>query len=566
MVSWTLVAGITAISTVKWAPKYSLSASYTLTTIAFILIAWTARFVYVSILYPEFFTRLRQIPTPRNRSWLYGNTGSFDLRFPVELVREWKKTIPNPGLLRYYVVGNQERLVALSPKAIGDLLVNNSYDFIRPEIARVQLSKVTGEGLLVAEGDVHKVQRKSLMPSFSYRHIKDLYPLFWTKAIQMTNEIEKGIKSSKTGEDVIKTSSWASRAMLDIIGLAGFDYDFNTVGNSDNELARRYESMILSPVGLQRIVGFVCLFIIGFKYYFRIPSPHNKIINDAMRFIRGTALEHLIKKKKRLQEDTENVDVDILSVAMRNGSFTDELLVDQMITFLGAGHETTASAFQWAVYVLSKYPEIQTRLREELRKSLPNIPLGELTDIKEIKDESGNVKAAFSELFTSIDGNNNTNIPYLWAFINEVLRFHPSAPFTSRQALRDTTLGGHFIPKGTQILISPEITNKDTDLWGPDAETFNLDRWLNIDTATNKATSYNNSGGARSNYANMTFIHGPRACIGQGFARAELAIFVAVFVYRFEFELKDPQKQLEVRRMITQAPTDGVIIKVRRAT
>lgn len=55
------------------------------------------------------------------------------------------------------MVGNQERLVALSPKAIGDLLVNNSYDFIRPEIARVQLSKVTGEGLLVAEGDVHKV-------------------------------------------------------------------------------------------------------------------------------------------------------------------------------------------------------------------------------------------------------------------------------------------------------------------------------------------------------------------------------------------------------------------------
>jgi hypothetical protein len=72
-------------------------------------------------------------------------------------VRQWKKTIPNPGLLRYYVIGNRERIIVLSPKAIADLLVNKSYDFIRPEIARVQLSKVTGEGLLVAEGDVHKV-------------------------------------------------------------------------------------------------------------------------------------------------------------------------------------------------------------------------------------------------------------------------------------------------------------------------------------------------------------------------------------------------------------------------
>lgn len=403
------------------------------------------------------------------------------------------------------------------------------------------------------------------MPSFSYRHIKELYPLFWTKAIQMTNEIEKGIKSSKIGEDTIKTSGWASRAMLDIIGLAGFDYDFNTVANSDNELARRYESMVMNPTGLQRVIAFVCLFIIGFKYYFHIPSPQNKVVDDAMAFIRGTALEHLTKKKKRLQGESKHLDVDILSVAMRNGSFTDDELVNQMITFLGAGHETTASAFQWAVYVLSKHPEIRTRLREELGKSLPHIPFGELNDIKEIRDESGNIKSAFSELFASIDGNNNSNIPYLWAFINEVLRFHPSAPFTSREAVRNTTLAGQFIPKGTQVIIAPEITNKDTDLWGPDAEEFKPERWLNIDPATNKAMSYNNSGGASSNYAHLTFIHGPRSCIGQGFARAELAIFVAVFVYRFEFELKDPEKKLEVRRMITQAPTDGVIIKVRRA-
>lgn len=406
------------------------------------------------------------------------------------------------------------------------------------------------------------------MPSFSYRHIKRLYPLFWAKAIQMTNEIDKGIDEyNPKGESIIKTGSWSGRAMLDIIGLAGFDYDFNNVANPDNELARRYESMLVSPTGVQRIVAFVCLFIIGFRWYYHIPSKQNKIVHDAMSYIRSIAHEHLTRKKERLRgEETKNVDVDILSVAMRDSTFTDDNLVDQMTTFLGAGHETTSSAFQWAVYVLSKHPEIQLRLREELRKSLPSqVPFGDLNNINDVKDTNGQINETFSELFASIDGNNNTNIPYLWAFTNEVLRFHPSVPFTSREAARDTTLGGQFIPKGTAILITPEITNKDPELWGPDAEKFRPERWLNIDPTTEQVLSYNNSGGAISNYANLTFIHGPRSCIGQGFARAELAIFVAVFVYRFEFELQDPNKELEVRRSITQSPSDGVMIRVRRA-
>lgn len=78
-------------------------------------------------------------------------------------MRQWKKTIPNSGLLRYYVIGNQERIIVLSPKAIADLLVNKSYDFVRPEIARTQLVRVTGEGLLVAEGEVHKVFLSELL-------------------------------------------------------------------------------------------------------------------------------------------------------------------------------------------------------------------------------------------------------------------------------------------------------------------------------------------------------------------------------------------------------------------
>lgn len=380
----------------------------------------------------------------------------------------------------------------------------------------------------------------------------------------MNHAIEEGIKASESGEDIIKCSAWTGRAMLDVIGLAGFDYDFNSIANSDNELAHRYESMTMEPSGFQRIIAFVCLFFIGFKYYFRIPSPQNKVVEDAMKFIRRTALEHVAMKKKQMQGEAKNVK-DILSVVMRSASFTDDNLVDQMMTILGAGHETTSASFQFAMYVLSKHPEMQKRLREELRKYLPRNAFDEVCDIQEIRNGSGNLKGEFAKLVAAIDSNNSSNIPYLWAFTNEVLRYHPAAPYTSRISIRDTTLAGQPIPKGTYVLVAPEITNKDTDLWGPDAETFNPDRWLNFDPATNEAISYNNSGGAVSNYANVTFIHGPRACIGQGFARAELGIFVAAFVYRFQFELEDPEKELEIRRSITQAPMDGVVIKVRLA-
>jgi cytochrome P450 len=398
------------------------------------------------------------------------------------------------------------------------------------------------------------------MPSFSYRHIKDLYPVFWSKAVQMTNEIEKGVKQ-KNGEDTVQISNWSGRAMLDIIGLAGINDDFNSVKDPKNELARRYESLGGGSSTLQLLVALVCFFFIGFKWFFHIPTKENRNTLDAVKYIREVSHKHVNEKRLRIEQgegEGENTAVDILSVAMRSGSFTDSNLVDQMMTFLAAGHETTSSAFQWSIYALSKHPEVQTRLRKEIRESLPSIPFADLDDTKNVSD----IKHKFSSLFTAVDSNNHHSLPFLWAVVNEILRFYPSVPFTSREALRDTTLAGQYIPKGTTVLVAPDVTNRDVDVWGEDAEEFNPERWLD-NNEDGTSITHNNHGGAKSNYANLTFIHGPRSCIGQGFARAELAIFVVVFVYRFEFELSEPEKELEIRREITQAPTDGVVVRVR---
>lgn len=264
----------------------------------------------------------------------------------------------------------------------------------------------------------------------------------------------------------------------------------------------------------------------------KLPTQRNKDIEEGGEVIRNVARQMIQQKKEKMKDPNSETGVDIISVALANGTFDDENLVDQLMTFLGAGHETTATALQWAVYALCKNPDVQTRLREEIRANLPPIS---------------------PENTEPMDATQIDNMPYLHAVCNEVLRFHPSVPNTLRISVKDTTLVGQPIPKGTFFIISPEVVNHMEELWGPDADKFNPDRFMGQGKA--------NNGGANSNYAFLTFLHGPRSCIGQGFAKAELACLLAAMVGRFKFELKDPDAKLELKEGATVSPKDGVMAK-----
>lgn len=108
------------------------------------------------------------------------------------------------------------------------------------------------------------------------------------------------------------------------------------------------------------------------------------------------------------------------------------------------------------------------------------------------------------------------------------------------------------------MFIIPWATNRDPKLWGPDAEDFRPERW--IDPATGRAT---NMGGAESNYSFLTFLHGPRSCIGEKFARAEMRALLAAFVASFEFEMKDPKEEVQVGGTITSKPVNGMNLRLK---
>lgn len=228
-----------------------------------------------------------------------------------------------------------------------------------------------------------------------------------------------------------------------------------------------------------------------------------------------------------------------MSVALESGGFSDESLIDQLMTFLAAGHETTATAMTWATYMLSRNPDIQKRLRAEIREHLPSLKDKETVTSQQID-----------------------HMPYLNAVCNEVLRYFPPVPITIRDAACDTFILDQPIPKGTRVMIIPWAINKAENLWGPDAAKFDPDRWLPSENSPHSA-----NGGAASNYSFLTFLHGPRSCIGQGFAKAEFACLLAAWIGRFEFELNDERELTEenvlIKGGVTARPAKGMYVKTR---
>lgn len=149
------------------------------------------------------------------------------------------------------------------------------------------------------------------------------------------------------------------------------------------------------------------------------------------------------------------------------------------------------------------------------------------------------------------------NMPYLHAVCNETLRLYAPVPLTLRDTPAPTTILGQYVPRGTKIIISPWAVNYSKELWGEDAEEFKPERWM--------APGQANAGGASSNYSFLTFLHGPRSCIGERFAKAELAALLGAFVGRFEFEMKNPEEleRIQIKGGVTARPKDGLWLRVR---
>ena len=393
------------------------------------------------------------------------------------------------------------------------------------------------------------------MPAFAFRHIKELYPVFWSKSRDLVERVAEASKATvpssekqagstqdpeKSAADAvthapgaIEVGEWSSRATLDIIGQAGMGVDFNALGDPNNKLSAHYQNVFNLGKGsgkFWQIMGF----FLPFWFLKNLPVKRNQELVEAQQYIKQTCRDLIRTKRQAMAE--KKAGVDIISVALESGGFTDEELVNQMMTFLVAGHETTSTSFIWGIFLLCRHPDVQAKLRAEIHAKLPSL-------------QSDSITAA------DIDG-----CHYLHAVCAEIFRLWSPVTLTMRVAAQDATLAGKFLPKGTTVILAPWALNTSTTGWGPDALEFKPERWLDADG------SANNRGGADSNYSFLTFLHGPRSCIGQKFAQAEFACLLAAWVGRFEtrFEEGSPhaEGEPEVQGGITSKPKGGLWVRL----
>jgi cytochrome P450 len=235
---------------------------------------------------------------------------------------------------------------------------------------------------------------------------------------------------------------------------------------------------------------------------------------------------------------------DILAVLLRanassnpKNKMPDDELIDQIATFLAAGHETSANALVWYFYEIAKHPEAQARIREEI----------------------AHVRAgADGEDLTAADLDSMT---YTLATMKETLRLHPIVWHIARAASRDDILPLAFpitaksgeqitsipIKKGTLIDISPAVYNRLPDVWGEDAHEWNPERFLDPQSGFKEASS---NIGVFGNL--MTFSTGTRACMGWRFAVLEMQIIILALLENFELTPPPQTEKTKVHRRPTQ--------------
>ncbi|QIX01681.1 hypothetical protein AMS68_007198 [Peltaster fructicola] len=473
------------------------------------------------VIYPRFRDPYRHLPSAKEHT-----PGEIIFESPRgKTPLKWMRKYPDADLLRVDGAVGGPTLIPASADALRDLLNTNSYDFEKSWGVRAFLSRALGFGLILSEGAEHKRQRKALTPAFNIRKIRELYGLMWEKTNVLLTEL------GKQAPGTVDVTDWASRLTLDIIGPTAIGKDFNSLQTEGHPVAKAFEELLEPRLDALILLG--AHWVIPEYILRRVPVKVNWDIDRITTFLRKECRQFVVDKHKELLDGKKIADTDILGAIMQTGDFTDDLLVDEMLTFLAAGHETTANALTWVCYLCAHNPHVQEKLRAEIRATIPSASSPITYDILE-------------------------NMPYLNGVCEETLRLYPTVPVTIRESIKDTHVAGVPIFRGTEFILIPFAINRHPRFWGEDADKIVPERW--IDTDKDGRQRPNKNGGTSTNFSEITFLHGPRACIGRDFAKAELRCAVAGVLGRFEIK-PDTMKEPTITGVITMRAVGGIHLK-----
>ncbi|KAF8966821.1 cytochrome P450 [Flammula alnicola] len=520
--------------------------------------AWLSwKILYRLFLYPRFFSPLRSVPGPPLGDLLVGQFGT---------IIKGEAGIPQRAWVKEYgpvvrVVGpiGIERLIFMKPEAIQKILVSDWVDYPRPQFMRDVLATVAGYGLLTVTGNEHKQMRKAMNPAFSLPNLIARNDMYYDSIEGLINIMNAQIDSEKdprNGKELLMYE-WLGKATLDVICETAFGYRSDSLHNPHNELAEAYEYLTSAQTGstsgpnLARFIAVVSLpgamrlissnWATKHRHWFTKFSLTEQLdpllaSMDRIRRVSAAMLEEKMRDSTISVSDSE-AKRDIMSLLVRarkadmdskasGYAMSDEAMMDQVLTFLGAGHETTASGLAWTLWLLAKDPQAQQKLRDEVSPVFAETARPGYRDLKDLQ--------------------------WLDCVIQESLRLMPPVPMTFRQAAKTDYIEGILVPKGTLFYIPIRVINTWKEVWGEDAEEFNPARWMKL------PPKYNSS------YSTLSFLAGPHACIGKTMSIIEMKAVLGALIANFEFEPAYEGQVPQPTAAVTMKPKDNMPLRVRR--
>lgn len=382
------------------------------------------------------------------------------------------------------------------PLWISELLVRNAQAFDKDKTTK-GLSALLGEGLLTGDGEAWRERRRTLQPHFQ------------------PAELERYLDAFRA-ETETEIARWPSSGAID-------------VHRAITRLTMRVALRTLFGANPDDVQDFEDIMAASMRYFEGvagtqttlptwIPTPVNRRFVTARAKLKARLQAIITTSKAARQSDT------LLAQLLDErdaGRITDAQLVDEAITMLVAGHETSALTITYTLHLLAGHPKAQAAAHEEVAQKGVPISMAQLREAGMLKD-----------------------------CLTESLRLYPVAWAYGREARFDTSIDGHFIRKGTQLYIHQWQAQRHPD-YIAQAEQFLPERW----------TSEFQQSLPKSLYA--PFGAGPRICIGQHFALAEMRLILSRLLEDFEFSLHT-EEPLSFRTSITARPRAPVLLQLER--
>ena len=400
------------------------------------------------------------------------------------------------------------RVWVSSPALIKAVLLDQR-DIFRKLTQIKLLSPLLGKGVLTSEGADWKWQRQASAPMFKPQDLLGFVPAF----VRAAEATVARWRASPPGT-IEPIDEDMTQVTFDVI-------TSTLLPSSDESFGRTVQDSILT---LQRYGGWDILYV-SMNMPRWVPKPGMFAGPRAVLRLRSVVMKLMRELRDKRKVDGEPDDLMRRLIAARDPesgrAMDDGQIVDNLLTFYLAGHETTAKALTWTLYLLSRAPQWTSVLVEEIARVTGGGP---------------------------VRGDHIDKLVLTQQVIKESMRLYPPVPMMTRQAVADARIGEHAIAKGTSVLMSIYAIHRHSKRWERPDE-FDPTRF-----APSREASI-------PRYQYMPFGAGPRICIGMPFAMIEATAILATFLQRASFEWAGNEEPIPVAR-VTLIPKGGMPMKV----